>query len=468
MKIKLHKLKAPNTFLIIFSLIIVLAILTWVIPAGEFDTTEKNGREVVVSGSYHHVDENPQGVFDVLTAPIDGFADHDGALIIGFVLIVGGAFGVFTRTEAVDSGIKAIAKAHSKSPIIRKMLIPIFMVLFSFMGSAFGMSEEVIPFILIFVPMALMLGYDTITGVAIPFVGAGAGFAGAFLNPFTVGIAQGIAELPPLSGVLYRIIVWIIITSIAIYFVMKHAQKVKSNPKASPTYELDKKKKENLHISELDKFEGLDAKHKLVLLIFLIGIIVLIVGVVAYGWYIEEISAVFFATGIAVGIAGRLSAKEITDSFIQGAKDLIATAFIIALARGILIIATDGKIIGTILHTLSNPIESLHPIISSQAMFAMQSLINFFVPSGSGQAALTMPIMAPLGDLVGVSRQTAVLAYQFGDGFTNLIIPTSAVTMGVLTLAEVQWDVWAKWMIKLQLIFILVGLILLIPPYFFW
>jgi uncharacterized ion transporter superfamily protein YfcC len=463
---KLSRLKAPNTFLIIFLLIIVAAILTWIIPAGEFETTLKNGREIVVSGSYHTVDENPQGIFDVLTAPIDGFVD--AALIIGFVLIVGGAFGVFTKTEAVDSGIKAIAKAHSTSPVVRKLLIPIFMTLFSIGGSVFGMGEEVIPFILIFVPMALMLGYDSITGVAIPFVGAGAGFAGAFINPFTIGIAQGIAELPPLSGIEYRVVVWFIITAAAIYFVMKHAEKVKTNPELSPTFELDKKKKENLQVSGLEKFEGIDAKHKLVLILFLMGLIVLVWGVIFYGWYIAEISAVFFATGIIVGIAGKLTVKEITDSFLKGAKDLMPTALIIALARGILIIATDGKIIDTILYAASNPIDSLHPVISSQAMFVVQSFLNFFIPSGSGQAALTMPIMAPLGDLIGVSRQTAVLAYQFGDGFTNLIIPTSAITMGVLTLAEIQWDTWAKWMIKLQVVFILLGLILLIPPYFIW
>ncbi len=461
---KLTKLKAPNTFLIIFSLIILAAVSTWIIPSGEFDTAEKNGQEVVVSGSYHEVDPNPQDVFDVLTAPIDGFVD--AALIIGFVLIVGGAFGIFQKTEAVDSGIKAIAKAHSKSHLIRQLLIPIFMLLFSLGGSVFGMGEEVIPFILIFVPMALMLGYDTITGIAIPFVGAGAGFAGAFINPFTLGIAQGIADLPPLSGIEYRIFVWFITTSIAIFFVMRHAAKVKKDPTKSPTYELDERKRENLHVAELEKFEGIDAKHKRVLLLFLAGLIVLVFGVIVHGWYIAEISAVFFATGIAVGIAGKLKVTEITDSFMQGAKDLMATALIIALARGILVIATEGKIIGTILYALSDPIESLHPIFSSHAMFAMQSLLNFFVPSGSGQAALTMPIMAPLGDLVGVSRQTAVLAYQFGDGFSNLIIPTSAITMGVLTLAEVSWDTWAKWMIKLQLIFILAGLILLVPPYF--
>lgn len=461
----LSKLKAPNTFLIISMIIVLIAIMTWIVPSGEFDTTEKNGRTVVVNGTYHAVEKNPQGIGAVLTAPINGFID--AAAIIGFVLIVGGAFGVFQKTEAVDAGIKSIAKTYKSSALVRKTLIPLFMILFSLAGAVFGMSEEVIPFVLFFVPMALMLGYDSITGVAIPFVGAGAGFAGAFINPFTLGIAQGIAELPTLSGIEYRIIVWILTTTVAIIFVKRYAEKIKLNPEKSIVYKLDQEKRKELHTDELDKFEGLDSHHKRVLWVFLSGLAVLVFGVLEYQWFIKEICAVFVVTGIAVGIVGKLTVNEITDSFISGAKQLISTALIIALARGIFIVANDGKIVDTILYALSGIIEDFHPVVSSQAMFLVQSVLNFFVPSGSGQAALTMPIMAPLSDLVGVSRQTAVLAFQFGDGFTNLIIPTSAVTMGVLSLAGIPWEKWARWMLPLQLIFILVGLLLLIPPFFF-
>lgn len=461
---KLPAIKSPNTFVLIFSLTAIVAMFTWILPPGEYDRKELNGKLVVENGSYHKVESNPQNIDDVLMAPIKGFVD--AALIIGFVMIVGGAFGVFQKTEAVSAGIKAIAKAHKKHPVVRYLLIPIFMTVFSLAGAVFGMSEEVIPFILVFVPMALLLGYDSITGVAIPFVGAGAGFAGAFLNPFTIGIAQGIAEVPLFSGLEYRIFVWLIVTSAAIIFVVVYANKISSNPKLSLMYEHDIEKKKTLHLIDTDEFNGIDRKHKLVLFTFLFGLLILIWGVLQYNWFIEEICAVFFITGIAVGVLGRLSAKEITDSFIQGAKDLIGTALIIALARGILIIASDGKIIDTILYHLSSIISEFHPVVSSQAMFAVQSLINFFVPSGSGQAALTMPIMAPLSDLVGITRQTAVLAFQFGDGFSNLIIPTSAVTMGVLTLAEVPWEKWFKWMLPLQIIFFLIGLLLLIPPFF--
>ena len=199
----------------------------------------------------------------------------------------------------------------------------------------------------------------------------------------------------------------------------------------------------------------------------MLGLLVLVFGVLEYQWFIEEICAVFLITGIVVGYAGGLTSREISESFVKGAKDLVSTALVIALARGILIIVSDGKIIDTILYALSSPIGNLHPIVSSQAMFVTQTIINFFVPSGSGQAALTMPIMAPLGDLVNVSRQTAVLAFQFGDGFSNMIIPTSAVTMGVLTLAEIPWEKWAKWVLLLEVIFFVIGCLLLIPPYFF-
>jgi len=460
---KIKNLKAPNTFLLIFLLLAATAILTWVIPGGEYKRENINGREVVVESSFNYTDKNPQNINDILTAPIKGFTD--AALIIGFVFIVGGAFEVFRKTEAVDAAVFGIVKLHNKSPFIRKLLVPLLMIIFSLAGSVFGMSEEVIPFILICVPLALMLGYDSITGVAIPFVGAGAGFAGAFLNPFTVGIAQGIADIPLFSGIEYRIVVWVVVTSIAVLYVVKYAEKIKKNPELSLTYELDIERRKNIDISGFENHKGLSGKDKLVLITFLTGIIILVFGVLTYGWYIEEISAVFLATGILVGFIGKLSINEITSSFVKGAKDLLGTALIIALARGILIIAQDGKIIDTILYNLSKPVSEFHPVISSQVMFVIQTFINFFVPSGSGQAALTMPVMTPLADIVGVTRQTAVLAFQFGDGFSNLIIPTSAVTMGVLALADIPWEKWARWVLKLEVLFFIAALILLIPPY---
>jgi uncharacterized ion transporter superfamily protein YfcC len=460
---KLSNLKAPNTFFIIFSVIVITAALTWLIPGGKFDTAEKNGRMVVIPGSFQQVESNPQGIADIFMAPLNGFVD--AALIIGFVLIVGGVFYVLQATEAVDSAIKALAHAHHTSGMLQKLLIPIFMTVFSLAGAVFGMSEEIIPFILIFVPMALALGYDTVTGLAIPFIGAGAGFAGAFINPFTLGVAQGIAELPPLSGIEYRMIVWVVVTAVVIVYVARYARKVKAQPELSITYEQDLEKRKKLHLLKGENdFVKMTAHHRNVLLTFLAGILVMVYGVLQYGWYIKEIGAVFLITSFVVALVGRLTIKQVTDSFITGARDLVGTALIIALARGILVIASDGRIIDTMLNAMANVIGQLHPVVSAQSMFIVQTFINFFVPSGSGQAALTMPIMAPLADLVGVGRQTAVLAFQFGDGFSNMIIPTSAVTMGVLTLANIPWEKWARWILPLEVILLVTGLILLIPP----
>jgi uncharacterized ion transporter superfamily protein YfcC len=459
------RFRSPNTYILIFSIIVITAILTYLIPSGQYQRTILNGREIVVAESYQPVARNPQGLGAILMAPINGFIDPSAALIVGFVLIVGGVFSILEKTKAIDSAIKAVVKAHDSSRWIQILFIPIFMTIFSLGGGSFGMGEEVIPFILIFVPMALALGYDSIVGVAIPFLGAGAGFAGAFLNPFTIGIAQQIANLPLFSGIGYRIITWFICTGITIGFVMLYARKVKKHPQKSITFTMDEQKRKHLDFSDIENFEGATFRHKLALWAFALGMLVMIFGVLKYQWYIQEICAVFLATGIIVGIVGKLSPKEFTDAFISGAKDMVGTALVIVLARGILIIAEHGKIIDTILYSLANLIKNLHPIVSAQAMFVIHSILNFFVPSGSAKAALTMPIMVPLADLVSVSRQTAVLAFQFGDGFSNMIVPTSGVTMGVLALANISWEKWAKWLLPLEIIFLILGFILLVPPF---
>jgi uncharacterized ion transporter superfamily protein YfcC len=253
---------------------------------------------------------------------------------------------------------------------------------------------------------------------------------------------------------------------IAIWFILRYARKIKLNPKISCTYLQDQEKRKILS-QENSAVNQMTKSHKYVLYIFMLAILILIIGVLEFQWYIEEIAGLFLITGIVSGIVGKLKVSEITDAFVKGASDLIGTGIIIALARGILIIARDGQIIDTILYSLSTVVGQLHPILSGQSMFLIQTMINFFVPSGSGQAAMTMPIMAPLADLVGISRQTAVLAFQFGDGFSNMIIPTSGVTMGVLAIAKIPWEKWARWILPLEVLLIVVGLLLLIPPYLF-
>lgn len=456
------KLKIPNTYLLIFSLLIIIAAFTWIIPGGEYERAVVNGKEVVVQNSFKYIENNPQGIFALFTSPLRGFVE--AALIIGFVLIVGGAFNVLAKTNAINSFIHKLSEAHKNSILLQKMFIPILLTMFSLGGATFGMNEEIIPFVLIIVPICLALGYDSIVGVAIPLIGAHIGFASAFLNPFNVGIAQGIAEVPLFSGIGYRMISWAVSTTVAIAFLMWYVRKIKKNPEKSPMFLEDQERKQMENINNFGNTDTiLSNRHKIALAAFVVSLILLIVGVVKFNWYIEEISAMFFIMGLVTGIIGGLTSEEIIKSFLEGAKDLVGTAFIIALARATLIISRDGQIIDTILYKLSPFIESSSPIYASQKMFIVQAVINFFVHSGSGQAALTMPIMAPLSDLAGVSRQTAILAFQFGE-YTNIIIPTSAVTMGALSMARVPWEKWAKVVLPFMIILFLLGFLLLIPP----
>ncbi|MBU1099627.1 MAG: YfcC family protein [Bacteroidetes bacterium] len=457
------RLKVPNTYLLIFSILILIAASTWFIPGGRYDRELINGTEVVVPGSFHYIEKNPQGIGDLFSSPIKGF--DEAALIIGFVLIVGGAFFVLQQTDAINALIRKLARAYKTSKTMRVMFLPVLVTLFSLAGATFGMNEEIIPFVLIFVPISLALGYDSIIGVAIPLVGAHVGFASAFLNPFNVGIAQGLTGVPIFSGIGYRLVVWFIINLFAVLFLVYYERKLKKDPTISPMYEEDLERRKSEVFEDNSEETKFSPRHKLVLLTFIGSLIMLVVGVIEFGWYIEEIAALFFVMGIVVGLIGGLKSEEIIKGFIEGAKDLVGTAFIIALARATLVLARDGQIIDTMLYSLSPIIESSSPIYASQKMFIIQAIINFFVHSGSGQAALTMPIMAPLADLVGVTRQTSILAFQLGE-LTNIIIPTSGVTIGALTMARVPWGKWARWVLPLQIILMLVALLLLIPPYF--
>ncbi len=453
------RLRIPNTFVLLFAILALIALATWFIPGGKYETHLVNGKQLIDPASFHYVESAPQGLVALMKAPIKGFVE--AAQIIGFVLVVGGAFAVVQKTDAIDTGIRSIARMHEHSALVRAALIPVFVTLFSLGGATFGMNEEAIPFVLIFVPLALALGYDTITGVSIPFLGSQAGFGAAFLNPFNVGIAQGIAGVPVFSGIGYRLIVWVATTTVTILFLMWYAARVKQNPTLSPTYVLDQTRRQEqpVHVG-LDRMTG---RHKAVLAIFALSLAAMVVGVVKFDWYIDEIAALFLSMAIVVGIVGRLGSDNWVAAFMQGAKDLAPTALVIAIARGTMILARDAHIIDTMLHGLMPLVQSSHPVFAAQKMYLIQSVINFFIHSGTGQAALTMPIMAPLADLVGVTRQTAILAFQLGELSTPMI-PTSGITVGVLALARVPWITWARWMIPLQLIYLVLALVLLVPP----
>jgi len=459
------RIPIPDTVSLVMFIMLLFIGLTWIVPAGTFDREEVNNRERVVPGTFHSVEQSPQQITALVTAPLKGFVQ--AAPIIGFVLLVGGAFGILHKAGSIQHGLAGLIQTAKNKPGLRFWIIPVVMVLFSICGATFGMAEEVLVFILITLPLSQALGFDRMVGIAIPFVGAGVGFAGAFINPFTVGIAQEIAEVPLFTGTQYRLVVWATLTFLAIFYVMWYARRLNKKQVVSTVPFTDADTKSNVDIQALANGNPAIV-HRINLIILALSIVLLIYGVNEWGWYITEISGLFLAMGILVAIASRMAPGKASEAFIDGAKDMVMAALVIGLARGLLVIATDGQIMDTILFALSSMASHLPGFLSAQMMFVVQSMLNFFIPSGSGQAALTMPLMAPLSDLLGMSRQTAVLAFQLGDGISNLIIPTSGVTMGVLAIAKVNYAVWLKWALPLFIILTLAAMILLIPPSLGW
>jgi uncharacterized ion transporter superfamily protein YfcC len=522
------KRQIPHTFVIVFSIIVIAAIASWFVQGGEYtrslktmpDGTTKN---IIVPESYVNVDSHPQ-TWQIFSALFEGFVSKSD--IIVFILLIGGAFWIMNSSKAIDVSILAFLKFTrklEKSKMIRSIgvnniIIALIMTIFSIFGSVFGMAEETIAFIIIFVPLAISMGYDSIVGICMCFFGAGLGFAGATLNPFTIGIAQGLSDLPLFSGLEYRIFCWFVITAIGIAFVLRYAAKIRKDPTKSVMYELDavwrKSGAENIEqvkyktpsaawatwiillavmlafaikypittmafgkakivIPILPVLTGLFAiggyaslrksVHFFILNIFIFTILYLIVGVMGFHWYVLEIASLFFAMGISSGMAMSYSANKITELFLAGVKDILSAALVVGLAGGIIIILQNGKVIDPMLHGIANSMKDVGKFGSLGTMYGIQTLINVIITSGSAKAALTMPIMAPFSDLIHVSRQATVMAYQLGDGFTNLITPTSATLVGVLGVAKIPFEKWVKWAWPLILFLIFVGLILLIP-----
>lgn len=482
----------PHTYIIIFGVILLAALLTVFIPLGKYETQEitytVNGvektRTVLDPDSFSYVlDENGNKVTKV--APLFGtedFGSGQGILnyvfegmtvgdkwgtavgIIAFILVVGGAFGIVLRTGAVEAGISRVIAITNGKEIL---LIPILCILFSLGGAVFGMGEEAIPFVMILVPMFIAMGYDAIVGIMCSYVATQIGFGTSWQNPFSLAVAQGIAEIPVMSGAWFRIPLWIFFTGLTILFTMRYASKVKKNPKLSHAFESDEAYRKEFKAQDTSSLP-FTLGHKLVLLDVLACMIWTIWGVVAQGYYIPEIASQFFVMGLVAGIIGvifhlnDMRLNDIAKSFDHGAADLLGAAMCVGMAQGIIIIlggtsATDGTVLNTILHSISQGMQGFPSIISAWFMYVFQSVFNFFVVSGSGQAALTMPVMAPLADLVGVQRQVAVLGFQLGDAFTNFFVPTSGCLLGALAAAKLEYGNWAKFIIKFEALLFLCG-----------
>lgn len=448
--------KGINAFVLIFFVIIIAAILTYILPAGTYERSEIDGRTVVDPTSFSFVDSTPVSFMGIFNSVHLGMIE--GAGIIFFVFIVGGAFGILKATGALGSLVTFLTIKLADKAVL---LIPVLMLFFAAGGTLMGMAEETLVYIGILVPLAISLKFDAITGFAIVSLGASVGFSAAVMNPFTVGVAQGVAELPTFSGMGLRIALLATLYITAVWYVWRHAKKVRNNPGLgfygdhSPDTTV-----------EIDKNFKMQTRHKMVLIVFLINFIVLIFGVINYGWYITEIAGLFLLFGILIGLIGKLSLSQIADSFIDGAKLLVPGALVIGFAQAILVIFQSGNLMDTILYYTSGLLESMPAALSAIGMFIFQLFFNFLIPSGSGQAALTMPIMAPLADLIGVTRQTAVLAFQLGDGMSNILFPTVGFFMAGLALAGIPWSKWIKWVFPFALMQFGIAIVFLLIAHF--
>ncbi|MDN3426459.1 AbgT family transporter [Microbacterium sp. APC 3898] len=453
---KVVESKGINAFVLIFVVIIIAAILTYIMPAGTYERSEIDGRTVVDPTSFTFTESSPVSFMGIFNSVHLGMIE--GAGIIFFVFMVGGAFGILKATGALDALVTFLTiKLANKAGL----LIPILMLFFAAAGTLMGMAEETLVYIGILVPLAIALRFDAITGFAIVSLGASVGFSAAVMNPFTVGVAQGIAELPTFSGIGLRLALLATLYITAVWYVWRYAKKVRNNPSIGFYGSHDSNTK-----VEMDSTYKMQTHHKFVLIVFLINFIVLIFGVLNYGWYITEIAGLFLLFGILIGFIGKLSPSEIADSFIEGAKLLVPGALVIGFAQAILVIFQSGMLMDTILYYASGVLENLPAALSAIGMFIFQLFFNFLIPSGSGQAALTMPIMAPLGDLIGVTRQTTVLAYQLGDGISNILFPTVGFFMAGLALAGIPWGKWIKWVFPFALMQVGIAIVFLLIAHF--
>lgn len=428
--------KVPHTLVLLFSMMVVAYIATFFLPAGTFETTvNDHGREVVVPGTYHVLDEQPTlAPWALFTAIPRALADAQG--IIFFLFLIGGSLAVLRSTGAIDAFLGRVLSRFGGQPALL-----IFMGMFAFMAGSvtIGMAEEYIPLVAILITLCVALRMDTVAAVGIMVVGYGIGYGVAIINPFTVLVAQGVAELPPTSGWEYRAILFVPFFAIGFHHVWSYAKNVRANPEASLVHDVPEAQP-----PQASEYPPLTAQRLAVLFATLIALVVVVWGIAKYEWYFTELGAAFVILAVITAIIARQDFDDTAKTFAIGASELATTALLIGFARGIALILEDANVLHTIVNAMAQPLTLVGAEISAVGMLVIQSLLNFFVPSGSGQAYVSMPLMAPISDLVGVSRQVAVLAYQMGDGFMNMIVPTNAVLMGILGMAGIPYDRWFR------------------------
>ena len=432
----------PHNYVIIFCIILFAALLTYIIPAGSYDRVlNENGRTVVVDGSFHYVDQTPVSPFAIFESVAQGF--NEVSDIIFFVVFAFGWVNILLLNGTFNAMMGGILRRFGDKV---EYLIPVIMICFGLLGSTMGMSEETYGLIPVFVGIAVALGYDAIVGGAMVYVGVATGFASATLNPFTIGVAMSISEVQYPYGIGFRVLILAVFEAVAIFYVWRYAKKVHADPTKSLLYGTPLEIHINASREELINTKA-TAKHKICGLLFLVTVFFIVFGTLKWGWYINELSALFIVSMVVTGLVSGMSANDIAKAFVQAARDMIFGAMVIGLSRGIVVVLTAGNVIDTIIYGLSQPIAhmsnalgALSEYICAVGMLVVQNIVNCFIGSGSGQASAVMPIMAPLSDLIGVSRQTAVLAFQFGDGYSNMFWPSGIFLIsGLMNIPANKW-----------------------------
>lgn len=486
----MKKFKMPSAFTILFSIILIMAVLTWIVPAGQYQYVDPEAATLEpIPGTYTPVKDNPQGLWEVLRAPIEGF--FNAVDIIVFILVIGGFLGVVSDTGAIDAGIGSIVTRLAGRETV---MIPILMGIFALGGTIFGMSEETIPFYILILPIFIAAGFDALTGMAVIFLGAGIGCLGSTVNPFATGIASGFAGISIGEGIVLRVIILLVTLIPTVFFVMRYGKKVKESPEASLIYRMKESNEQHFLGQQQAELKVLTGKQKVILAIFGISFLIMVLGVIPWAekfdimifenfnkwlrgipvigtvlgnitplgsWWFGDITILFLAASLLCGFIWRWPELKFVELFLGGAKDLLSVALILGITRGIAVIMNDGGMTATILNWGESSLKSMSSVAFLDLTYLFFLLLSFLVPSTSGLAALAMPIMAPVADFAGVGRDLVITAYASASGIVNLITPTSGVLMGALAIARVPYGTFLRWIGKLLLFLFVLLLIIL-------
>ncbi|MCI8279496.1 MAG: YfcC family protein, partial [Staphylococcus xylosus] len=452
------KFKMPHIYVILFVFGVIATIATYIVPSGEFKRIKgPEGREMVDADSFHYITSAPVGIVDFISIIPRGLIE--AGEIVFFTLIIGGMFMVLRRTGIIEIAVDNLARRFIYKSIF---IIPVLTAVFAIVATLIGTAELSLVYIPVIIPLIIALGYDSITATAIALCGTVVGFTVGVLNPINTGLAQKLSGIPVFSGIGLRIILFIVVLAVTIIFIMRYAKKVQKQPTLSSVYEDDSEKRELYqHITEHAPTTA-TTRQKWGIAVILAFFIILVYGVTTQGWFMVEMAGLFIFMGVIVGFVSGLSMQTICEAFNDGFKDVLMDAIIVGLARSIAVVLEDGKIMDTIVHGLGSIIDGTTPTIAVIGMYAVQMLINFIISSGSGQALVTMPIMAPLADMLGTTRQTAVLAFQLGDGFTHIFYPTSGYFMAALAIGGVSYTKWIRFFFPLFIIWVVISIITLI------